>query len=104
MYKLKWCVFAGLACMLTVLSGCASDPSGPEVMSQVKIGMTKDQVIDRLGPPDGTWGPWHSQCIEYGFARFARDRYAVYINNQSRVIFTEHAACNPQRAIELGLR
>jgi hypothetical protein len=98
------CALIGATCVVASLSGCASDPNPTEVMSQVHVGMTKDEVIDRLGPPDGNWGPWHSQCIEYGFKKYAMDRYAIYINNKDRVIFTEHAGCSVARAEQLGLR
>jgi hypothetical protein len=104
MLKLKFSMLASVACIVTMLGGCASEPYGPDVMSRVKVGMTKDQVVDRLGPPDGNWGPWYSQCIEYGFGAYARDRYALYTNNQSRVVFIEHAKCNLQRAEQMGLR
>jgi hypothetical protein len=105
MRGMKLFVIAGAACVLASLHGCmTSEPNGAAVMTQVKPGMTKDEVVDRLGPPDGNWGPWHSQCIEYGFGRYAKDRYAVYVNNQSRVVLVEHAGCNVKRAEEAGLR
>jgi outer membrane protein assembly factor BamE (lipoprotein component of BamABCDE complex) len=104
MLKLKYCVLACVACVLSVLFGCASEPVATDVMSRVHVGMTKDDVIDRLGPPDGNWGPWHSQCLEYGFQKYAKDRYALYVNNQERVIYIEHANCNVKRAESLGLR
>jgi hypothetical protein len=105
MIRLKMCAMAGLACLFAMLSGCiTSNPDPAEVMARVKPGMTKDEMIDRVGPPDGNWGPWHSQCIEYGFGKYAADRYAVYINNQNRVVFSEHARCSVKRAESVGLR
>jgi hypothetical protein len=104
MLKMKYSVLAGVMCLLSVLSGCASEPNGPEVMSRVQVGMSKDEVVDRLGPPDGNWGPWHSQCIEYGFRKYATDRYAIYVNNRNRVIAIDHAQCSVKRAEQLGLR
>jgi hypothetical protein len=104
MRELKRFVTASVAGIAVIVCGCASDPSPADVMARVKPGMTKGEVIDRLGPPDNSWGPWHSQCIEYGFGKYARDRYAVYINNQSRVVYSEHAVCSVKRSEELGLR
>jgi outer membrane protein assembly factor BamE (lipoprotein component of BamABCDE complex) len=104
MRKLKSIATAGAVCIAAMLGACASEPNPVDVMSRVKPGMTKDEVIDRLGPPDGSWGPWHSQCIEYGFQKYARDRYAIYINNRSRVVYIEHATCSVKRATEVGLR
>lgn len=100
-------VIVMLACVLIGLNGCSAfvkDPDPKEYMSPVKVGMTRAEVEDRLGPPDGSWGPWHSQCTEYGFGKHGSDRYSIYFNNQSRVVYTEHAACNVQRARQVGLR
>ncbi|BBQ01313.1 hypothetical protein BSFA1_64410 (plasmid) [Burkholderia sp. SFA1] len=107
MIQSKACLAWALVCAVLGLNGCAAfipDPNPTEFMSRVKIGMTRADVEDRLGPPDGNWGPWHSQCTEYGFGKHGADRYAVYYNNQSRVVFTEHANCNVERAKEVGLR
>jgi hypothetical protein len=102
-------VATGLICVLAGLAGCSTfgkdkDPDPRDYMSRVKTGMTRADVEDRLGPPDGSWGPWYSVCTEYGFSKWGTDRYAIYYNNQKRVVFTEHAACNPKRAEQLGLR
>ena len=97
----------GLVSVLIGLNGCSAfvkDPDPKEYMSRVKVGMTRGEVEDRLGPPDGNWGPWHSVCTEYGFGKYGTDRYAIYYNNQSRVVFTEHAGCNIARAKQVGLR
>ncbi|BAN27026.1 hypothetical protein BRPE64_DCDS00900 (plasmid) [Caballeronia insecticola] len=92
--------------MLSVFAGCAfhADPDPKEVMSRVRVGMTKDDVVDRLGPPDDNWGPVYSECSEYGFGKTNADRYAIYFNNQRRVIYSEHAACNLNRSRALGTR
>ncbi|SAL46544.1 hypothetical protein AWB71_02523 [Caballeronia peredens] len=93
-------------CLFSLLAGCAihRDPDPKEVMSRVRIGMTKDDIIDRIGPPDDNWGPVYSECSEYGFGKFGADRYAIYFNNQRRVIFSEHAPCSLDRARTLGTR
>ncbi|SAK82861.1 hypothetical protein AWB79_05542 [Caballeronia hypogeia] len=107
MFKSKVYGLVGLACVLAGLSACAAfipEPDPTEFMSRVKVGMTRADVEDRLGPPDGNWGPWHSLCTEYGFGKHGADRYSVYYNNQTRVVYTEHAACNVTRAKEVGLR
>lgn len=107
MPKFKTCSAVSLICVLIGLSGCSSlvkDPDPQEYMSRVKIGMTRADVEDSLGPPDGNWGPWHSQCTEYGFGKHGADRYAIYYNNKSRVVYTEHGACSVAKAREVGLR
>ncbi|BCQ27004.1 outer membrane protein assembly factor BamE (plasmid) [Caballeronia sp. NK8] len=107
MLKSKTCLVMALLGALIGLNGCSAfipDPDPTEYMSRVKIGMTRADVEDHLGPPDGNWGPWHSQCTEYAFKKHGVDRYSVYYNNQNRVVFTEHAACNVARAREVGLR
>ncbi|WP_086972826.1 outer membrane protein assembly factor BamE domain-containing protein, partial [Caballeronia glebae] len=89
-----WGVVALISVLVSVLiglSGCSAfvkDPDPREYMSRVKIGMTRADVEDHLGPPDGNWGPWHSQCTEYAFNSHGGDRYSVYYNNQSRVVYT----------------
>ncbi|SAK57877.1 hypothetical protein AWB75_02278 [Caballeronia catudaia] len=107
MIKSKLFLALALLAVLLGLNGCAAfipDPNPQEYMSRVKIGMTRADVEDNLGPPDGNWGPWHSLCTEYAFGKNGVDRYAVYYNNQNRVVFTEHAGCNVTRAKQVGLR
>ncbi|SAK77907.1 hypothetical protein AWB77_03703 [Caballeronia fortuita] len=107
MFQSKVCSVVGLVLVLIGLNGCSvfiKDPDPTEFMSRVKVGMTRADVEDHLGPPDGSWGPWHSVCTEYGFGKHGVDRYAVYYNNQSRVVFTEHAGCSVSRARQVGLR
>lgn len=107
MLESKACGVVGLVLILTGLSGCSvfsKDPDPREYISRVKVGMTREDVEDNLGPPDGNWGPWHSQCTEYAFKDHGADRWSVYYNNQHRVVYTEHAACNVKRAKEVGLR
>ncbi|WP_321797294.1 outer membrane protein assembly factor BamE [Caballeronia sp. J97] len=107
MFKSKVGGVAGLILVLIGLSGCSAfskDPDPKEYMSRVKVGMTRADVEDNLGPPDGSWGPWHSVCTEYGFGKHGADRYSIYYNNQSRVVFMEHAGCSVTRAKEVGLR
>ncbi|EKS69470.1 MULTISPECIES: outer membrane protein assembly factor BamE [Caballeronia] len=96
-----------MALVLIGLNGCSAfvkDPDPQEYMSRVKVGMTRAEVEDSLGPPDGNWGPWHSLCTEYAFKKHGTDRWSVYYNNQNRVVYTEHAGCNVKRAKEVGLR
>ncbi|CCD40131.1 unnamed protein product [Candidatus Paraburkholderia kirkii UZHbot1] len=107
MFKSKVCGMLGLVSVLIGLNGCSAfvkDPHPQEYMSRVKGGMTRGDVEDRLGPPDRSWGSWHSVCTEYGFGNHGTDRYAIYYNNQSRVVYTEHAGCNIARAKQVGLR
>jgi hypothetical protein len=107
MLKSKACGAVGLVLIVIGLNGCSvlsKDPDPQQYMSRVKIGMTRADVEDSLGPPDGNWGPWYSPCTEYAFQKHGTDRWSVYYNNQNRVVFTEHAACNVQRAKQVGLR
>ena len=96
-----------MALVLIGLNGCSAfvkDPDPQEYMSRVKVGMTRAEVEDSLGPPDGNWGPWQSLCTEYAFKKHGTDRWSVYYNNQNRVVYTEHAGCTVKRAKEVGLR
>ena len=107
MLKSKVCVLTGLLCVVLGLSACSfssKEPNPQQYMSRVQVGMTRAAVEDHLGPPDGNWGPWHSQCTEYAFGKDGVDRYSVYYNNQSRVVYSEHASCNLARAKQVGLR
>ncbi|SAK53062.1 hypothetical protein AWB76_01802 [Caballeronia temeraria] len=106
---LRWKAYgaASLVLVLIGLSGCAAfikDPDPQEYMAPVKVGMARAEVEDKLGPPDGNWGPWYSVCTEYAFKKHGTDRWSVYYNNQSRVVYTEHAGCNLERAKQVGLR
>jgi osmotically inducible lipoprotein OsmE len=103
---MKTCFVAGLVCLLTAVAGCSTvkDPDPKEVMSRVRIGMTNDDVVDRLGPADASWGPEYARCLEYTFGKQGADRYAIYFNNQRRVTYSEHAECKLKRAQRLGLR
>jgi len=62
--------FGKILCFLTLLliAGCAAPAAGhiePGKISRIQIGMTKDQVISAIGPPESSAADKNSETLYY---------------------------------------
>jgi hypothetical protein len=92
-----------VAAMAVVVSGCAGTPP-EQTAAQVKQGLTQDQVIVRLGPPDRFMGPIYAQCFEYRLGKTGQYPYSVYFNRDKRAVFANNANCSVDMAKRVGIR
>ncbi|POR49500.1 hypothetical protein B0G62_111169 [Paraburkholderia eburnea] len=77
------------------LSACVSSPTpAPEVtMSMVKHGMSQNDVIARVGPPDRMRGENGNECYQYALGKYGDVPFAVYFRYQT-VVASERGSCN----------
>lgn len=56
-----WRLFVSL-CMLACIAGCVT---GEKVRADLEVGMSRSQVIDLLGKPDGVRNSDNSEVLQY---------------------------------------
>ncbi|WP_322053845.1 hypothetical protein [Paraburkholderia bannensis] len=77
------------------LSACISAPlPAPEVtMAKVTRGMSQNDVIARVGPPDRVRGENGNECYQYALGKYGDVPFAVYFRQQA-VVASERGSCN----------
>lgn len=77
------------------LSACVSSSiPAPEVtMSTVTRGMSQNDVIARVGPPDRVRGENGNECYQYALGKYGNVLFAVYFRQQA-VVASEQGTCN----------
>jgi hypothetical protein len=82
-------------CGITAMIGCPTvlflimgDPISKSKWDRIKIGMTKEQVTEILGPPDATEGTWQFEYhgfLNVGWVEFDFDQegYLTSKNDES---------------------
>jgi hypothetical protein len=77
------------------MSACISSPvPAPEVtMSKVTRGMSQNDVIARVGPPDRVRGENGNECYQYALGKYGDVPFAVYFHRQA-VVASERGSCN----------
>lgn len=74
------------------ISACASTIKPESVMSSVRPGMTRDDVVNRIGPPDHLYGSTGNDCFEYSLGDNGQVPFAVYFRGDIAVTAV-HANC-----------
>jgi osmotically inducible lipoprotein OsmE len=67
------------------ISACASTIKPESVMSLVHPGMTRDDVVNRIGPPDHLYGSTGNDCLEYSLGDDGKAPFAVYLRGDIAV-------------------
>jgi hypothetical protein len=77
------------------VSACMSSPTpAPDVtISFIKQGMTQNEVMKRIGPPDRMLGENGNECYQYALGKYGNVPFAVYFK-QRVVAATDRANCN----------
>ncbi|WP_175772694.1 hypothetical protein [Paraburkholderia phenazinium] len=63
-------------------------------MSSVHPGMTRDDVVNRIGPPDHLYGPNGNDCLEYSLGDDGQVPFAVHFRDGIAVTAVQ-AHCRP---------
>ncbi|NIE68062.1 hypothetical protein [Burkholderia sp. Ax-1719] len=85
---------AALAAALGLSACVSSSIPAPEVtMSKVTRGMSQNDVIARVGPPDRVRGENGNECYQYALGKYGDVPFAVYFQRQA-VVASERASCN----------
>jgi hypothetical protein len=74
------------------ISACAPTKKPESVMSSVHPGMTRDDVVSRIGPPDHLYGATGKDCFEYLLGDDGHVPFAVYFSGNIAVTAV-HANC-----------
>jgi hypothetical protein len=62
-------------------------------MSKVTRGMSQNDVIARVGPPDRVRGENGNECYQYALGKYGTVPFAVYFRRQA-VVASESGSCN----------
>ncbi len=85
---------AALAAALGLSACVSSSIPAPEVtMSKVTRGMSQNEVIARVGPPDRMRGQNGNECYQYALGKYGDVPFAVYFRHAA-VVASERASCN----------
>lgn len=91
-----------LAAAALALAACSAPTAKPEtVMSTVAPGMTQNDVIKRVGPPDRFYGESGNECFQYALGKYGDVPFAIYFKRQT-VIATARASCDPAQVRALA--
>lgn len=87
-------LYATLVAAIFGASACTSPTPAPDVtISSVTRGMTQNDVIKHIGPPDRTLGENGNECFQYALGNYGDVPFAVYFK-QHAVTTTARAKCN----------
>ena len=87
-------LYATLVATVLAASACTSPTPAPDVtISSITQGMTQNDVIKRIGPPDRVLGENGNECFQYALGKYGNVPFAVYFR-QSDVAATASAKCN----------
>lgn len=88
----KFVRYMAAVAALLALAACASSPKPDKLIATVTPGLTKTELINRLGPPDGEYEYMGQNCFQYALGD-TNVPLAVYFDAQARVAGTVRAAC-----------
>ncbi|WP_028224782.1 outer membrane protein assembly factor BamE domain-containing protein [Paraburkholderia ferrariae] len=91
MSKLTHCAIA--AAILLSLAACASSVKPETIISQVSPGMTQQDVVRRIGPPDSEYGASGNSCFQYALGDNSGTHFAVFFDDQQRVTAAMRGSC-----------
>jgi hypothetical protein len=87
-------LYAMLAAAVFGASACTSPTPSPDVtISYVTEGMTQNDVVKRIGPPDRVLGENGNECFQYALGPYGNVPFAVYFR-QHIVSAKTRAKCN----------
>lgn len=78
---------------LLSLAACASSAKPERLISSVTTGMTEGEVMKRLGPPEHEYADTANDCFQYTLGEDEAVPFAVYFDDQHRVIAAARANC-----------
>jgi len=88
-------LYATLVAAILGASACTSPTPAPDVtISSITHGMTQNDVIKRIGPPDRMLGENGNECFQYALGNDGDVPFAVYFR-QRAVTATARAKCDP---------
>ncbi|WP_322009095.1 outer membrane protein assembly factor BamE domain-containing protein [Paraburkholderia sp. J12] len=91
MSKPTLCAIAAAA--LLGLAACASSVKPESIISQVSRGMTQQEVVRRIGPPDGEYTYAGNNCFQYALGDNNGTRFAVFFDADQRVTSAARGSC-----------
>ena len=86
--------YATLVAAVIGVSACSSPTPAPDVtISSITQGMTQNDVMKRIGPPDRVLGENGNECFQYALGKYGDVPFAVYFK-QRAIAATTRAKCD----------
>ncbi len=74
---------ASLTGLVTLLTGCAVGQYGP---SQDILGVSKEQLSERMGKPTGEWATAQGNIVEYARGPYGKHTFFIVLDAQQKVV------------------
>jgi osmotically inducible lipoprotein OsmE len=77
---------------MLVLGACGT-VKPDKVIGSVSLGLTRTELMQRIGPPDRQYQYADRDCFQYALGEESQVPLAVYFDSQGRVATADRAIC-----------
>ncbi len=74
---------ASLIGLVLLLTGCATGQYGP---SQDAVGLSREQLSERMGKPTGEWATAQGTVLEYARGPYGKHTFFIALDTQQKVV------------------